>query len=87
MGRPKGSQNKVSVLVKEAVVQALETVAVPKEKGGTGRTGAATYMRWLAIHEPKAYATLLGKVLPTQITGEDGKAITININGKDAGLL
>ena len=44
-------------------------------------------LRWLAIHEPKAYATLLGKVMPTQITGEDGKAISIIINGKDADLL
>jgi hypothetical protein len=45
------------------------------------------YLRWLAEREPKAFATLVGKVLPTQITGEDGKAITVLVNGKDADLL
>lgn len=87
MGRPKGSPNKVGVLVKEAIVAALHTARVPAPNGKGTVSGAIPYLRWLAIHEPKAFATLVGKVMPTQITGEDGKAITINVDGKDASLL
>lgn len=85
-GRPKGSPNKVGVLVKEAVIKALQTVEVTTE-GGRKAKGAVPYLRWLARTEPKAFATLVGKVMPTQITGEDGKAISIIVNGTDANLL
>lgn len=34
--------------------------------------GGVDYLRWVARNEPKAFAGLLGKVLPMQITGRDG---------------
>lgn len=31
----------------------------------------ADYLHWLAVVEPRAYSTLLGKLLPTQLTGDE----------------
>jgi hypothetical protein len=36
----------------------------------TGKDGLQGYLLWLALHEPKAYAGLLGRVLPLQVAGE-----------------
>lgn len=83
-GRPKGVSNKITVLLKDAIIRATEMTGNPDDAKQKGLVG---YFRWLAKVEPKAHATLLGKILPTQITGEDGKAITINVDGKDASLL
>ena len=57
-GRPKGSQNKVGVSVKNMIMGALEA------KGGQA------YLEWLADKEPKAFTTLVSKVIPTQLTVE-----------------
>lgn len=62
-GRPKGSPNKVNAEVKQMVLDALEGlggVAYLMERAQDPRTAAS-------------FMTLLGKVLPTQITGADGK--------------
>lgn len=83
-GRPPGRSNKITVILKDAILRATELTGNPDDAKQKGLVG---YFRWLAVQEPKAHATLLGKILPTQITGEDGKAITINIEGKDASLL
>ena len=37
------------------------------------------YCTFLAKEEPKAFAQLLGKVLPMQVTGEDGGAVRIEV--------
>jgi hypothetical protein len=77
-GRPPGTPNKLGVVVKNAVIEALGTAgdAVGAQYGLSGAHG---YMHNLAMNEKQAFAVLAGKILPTQVegTGEDGK-ITIS---------
>lgn len=37
---------------------------------GAGKDGVMGYCKFLAKEEPKAFASLMGKVLPMQIAGE-----------------
>lgn len=69
-GRPKGSSNKANRLLKEAILQALDE-AHPK--------GVIEYLKQQAIANPTAFLTLIGKVLPLQVTGEGGGAIGVAI--------
>lgn len=68
-GRPKGSPNKTTALIKDAILAAADTA------GGVG--GMAAYLASQAIENPGPFMSLLGKVLPMQITGEDGGAIKL----------
>lgn len=63
-GRPKGSPNKTTALLKDAILQAADTA------GGKG--GIAAYLASQASKNPGPFMALLGKVLPLQIAG-DGK--------------
>lgn len=65
-GRPKGSPNKVQAAVKDMVLQALNEA---HEDGG------AAYLKEQATKNPTAFLTLVGKVLPLQLTGKDGGPI------------
>jgi hypothetical protein len=67
-GRPKGSPNKIQAAVKEMVIQALN------------EAGGVQYLVTQSRENPTAFLTLVGKVLPLQVTGEDGGAITVVIN-------
>jgi hypothetical protein len=58
-GRPPGSQNKTTIVLKEAILRSLEMV------------GGEEYLARLAIENSSAYASLLGKVLPTQLAASD----------------
>jgi hypothetical protein len=75
-GRPKGSLNKVTLALKEAILLAGEEVG--NELDGSGLTG---YLKTLARENSSAYAGLLGKVLPTTLQASDSAA------GKGAGIL
>jgi hypothetical protein len=66
-GRRPGAGNMTSLKLKEMVFTAL------REQEG----GAVEYLKTQAVNEPKAFLTLLGKLLPTQITGEDGGPVQI----------
>ncbi|KAA0117869.1 hypothetical protein CIW48_27080 [Methylobacterium sp. P1-11] len=68
-GRPKGSVNKTTALLKDAILKAAQTA------GGGGEDGIANYLADRAIDTPGPFLALLGKVLPMQVTGEDGEAI------------
>ena len=72
-GRPKGAQNKTTALLKDAILQAAQ------KAGGKG--GTIAYLAKQAEDNPAAFMTLLGKVLPLQISGpgEDGK-ITVELH-------
>ena len=59
-GRPKGAQNKENKQLREMILEALE------KKGGV------TYLADQADKNPKAFLSLLGRVLPLQVTGEGG---------------
>ena len=58
-GRPKGSANKVTVALKEAILQAGENVG--------GEKGLVGYLERLAVENSSAYAGLLAKILPHQL--------------------
>ena len=55
MGRPKGSLNKTTVAIKEAVLAALD------------QAGGVDYLVAQASTNPTAFLTLVGKVLPLQV--------------------
>lgn len=67
-GRQKGTPNKINTTLKEAILLAAEK-AHPQ-----GMTG---YLTAQAVANPAAFMTLLGKVLPMQITGEGGGAVQV----------
>jgi hypothetical protein len=74
-GRVKGVPNKTTALLKDAIIRAAE--AVGEDMHGKGKlTG---YCQFLAKTEPKAFAGLLGRVLPMQVTGEGGGAVIVEI--------
>ena len=64
-GRKKGSLNKTTGEVKEMVLEALSGV------------GGVEYLKGQAAQNPTAFLTLVGKVLPLQVTGKDGGPLEI----------
>lgn len=66
-GRPKGSLDKGGKLIREMVVEALDGA------------GGVAYLQATALSHQAAFLTLLGKVLPIQVTGEDGGAVKHSI--------
>src|SRR5262249_18844892 len=62
-GRPKGSLNRTTTQLKEAILGALEAAG--------GKEGSVGYLRRLAIENSSAFASLLGKVLPTTLAGDE----------------
>lgn len=64
-GRAKGTPNKVNKAVKDMVLGALDTL------------GGEDYLVEQARTNPNAFLTLVGKVIPTQLTGESGGAIEV----------
>ena len=57
-GRRKGSKNRTTVLLKEAIEESFANV------------GGAEYLTQMAQLEPKAYLTLLAKILPAKIEAD-----------------
>jgi hypothetical protein len=81
VGRKKGRPNKITRIIKEAVLLAAEqcgepTFIPPKKKGGKGQwvwngaDGLVGYLRYLAKVHPASYTVLLAKVLPLQIAAK-----------------
>ena len=62
-GRPPGAKNKTSLALKEAILGALEAAG--------GKEGSVGYLRRLAIENSSAFASLLGKVLPTTLAADE----------------
>src|SRR6516225_10767056 len=61
-GRPPGSQSKVTIALKEAILQAGELAG--------GKEGLVGYLTMLARDNSSAYAGLLAKILPTQLAAD-----------------
>jgi hypothetical protein len=61
-GRKKGTQNKTTTQLKEAILAAAE------QAGGDG--GLVNYLHEQARMNPGHFMTLLGKVLPMQVAGD-----------------
>lgn len=68
-GRQKGTPNKVTKELKEMVLQALD------------RAGGVDYLVTQARENPGPFLTLLGKVLPLQVTGANGGPLQIQFPG------
>lgn len=66
-GSRKGIPNRATAEIKAMVLQALE------EEGGV------EYLRWASREQPASFLTLLGKILPTQVTGADGAPVVIEV--------
>lgn len=71
-GRAKGTPNKTTALLKDAILKAAE------EAGG--KDGLVGYLATQAKDNPGPFMALLGKVLPMQVTGEDGGPVQVTIN-------
>jgi hypothetical protein len=61
LGRKKGIPNKMTAQLKDMILGALD------------EAGGVAYLTEQAKSSPAAFMTLLGKVLPMQVTGGDGK--------------
>lgn len=58
-GRPKGSSNKITKNIKTAIEEAFD------------KAGGVDYLVGLATSDPKTFCTLVGKVIPTTIIGDE----------------
>jgi hypothetical protein len=80
-GRRKGSPNRMGTLLKDAIIKAAEELGemeyVRTGRNGTsrwnwrkGKGGLLGYLKWMGVHEPKAFAVLLGRVIPLHVVGD-----------------
>jgi len=60
-GSRKGKPNKITAELKDMILKALD------------QAGGVKYLAKQAEDSPAAFMSLLGKVLPLQVTGKDGK--------------
>ena len=73
-GRKAGVPNKVNGQIKDMICEALNNV------------GGVAYLERQAEENPKAFLTLVAKVMPTQITGDGGGPLVMQMVGTDAAL-
>jgi hypothetical protein len=65
-GRKKGTPNKISSALKEAILEAAENAG--KRLKPDAESGTVAYLEQIAIQEPACFCSLLGKVLPMTMT-------------------
>lgn len=70
-GRVKGVPNRTTALLKDAILKAAE--------GAGGQDGMVGYLQTQAAENPGPFMALLGKVLPMQVSGEDGGPVQIKV--------
>lgn len=81
-GQGKRGPNKTTAALKEAILQAAEKVGMD----GKGKGGLQGYLQRVAEQDVKAFSSLLGKVLPLQVTGEGGGPVEASLTVDVAGL-
>jgi hypothetical protein len=87
-GRQAGTPNKATRALRELILLAAESVGRPKivrnRRGDiirleeTGKDGALGYLRYLALHEPRTFGGLLGRVLPLQVAARLDGGVDVN---------
>lgn len=70
-GRPKGSPNKTTALLKDAILQAAEQAGDKK--------GMIGYLKKQAKDNPTSFMGLLGKVLPLQLANADDETFKVKV--------
>lgn len=73
-GRPKGVPNKNTTALKDMILGALAKV------------GGEDYLKRQAEENPGPFLTLVGKVLPLQLTGDGGAPIILQLTTTDERL-
>jgi hypothetical protein len=73
-GRAKGTPNKTTALLKDAILKAAERAG-----NKVGDDGMVSYLEVQATENPGPFMSLLGKVLPMQITGEGGGSVQVEL--------
>jgi hypothetical protein len=63
-GKPKGTVNKSTALLKDAILRAAQ------KAGGDGEDGLVNYLEEQARENPGPFLSLLGKVLPMTVAGD-----------------
>ena len=71
-GRAKGTPNKTTKLLKDAIIKAAENAG-----NKVGKNGLVSYLEQQAEENPGPFMSLLGKVLPMQIAGDDENPLKI----------
>lgn len=66
-GRPAGTPNRVTRVLKETVLEALD------------RVGGVAYLEQVALTHPQVFVALLGRVLPLTVKGDAAEPVTIQI--------
>lgn len=66
-GRPKGAPNKQTAAVKEMILRALDNA------------GGVKYLTAQAKANPKAFLSLLGRILPLQVQGDPDQPLVHRI--------
>lgn len=67
-GRQAGTPNKTTALLKDAILKAAEQAG--------GAEGLVGYLEAQAKASPAAFMSLLGKVLPMQVVGDEDNPVT-----------
>jgi hypothetical protein len=70
-GRTKGTPNKINAAVKEAII------------GAFNKVGGEDYLVRIAESDPRTFCALLGKVMPTQLTGAGDEPIRVANEGSE----
>lgn len=71
-GRVKGTPNKITADLREAILHAFEAV------------GGEAYLAMVAKKHPPVFCMLLAKILPLQVTGKDGQPIeTVDVSARE----
>jgi hypothetical protein len=66
-GRKRGTPNKTTAMLKDMIKTALSNL------------GGVEYLKEQAQKNPAAFLTLLGKVLPLQVTGDDAAPLVLKV--------
>lgn len=78
-GRPKGTPNRTTTLLKDAILLAAQ-------RAGGGDDGLVNYLEAQARQNPQSFLPLLGKVLPLQIAAADGGPVKFVLSKEDEAL-
>ena len=70
-GRRKGGKNKITRLLKDAILEAAESAG--------DNEGLVGYLAVQAVKNPVAIMALLGKVLPLQIANAEGESLSFTV--------